>query len=359
MTIRTVFALHVVAWICFTTDQVNAQSGFDLPKPIYTTAFADQATSESTSESTKADDSASPVDVVAPKSKVDPSRNFGQETAPVLPPITYLRNQAVLLKRGQYSGDIGAVYSSTTFDFPIPLSNGFDVVNGLVTNRALYVPLAFRYGLKDNLTAQVFLPVGITTERLDVLGTSNGTSITSGPIGDTFLALNYSLPRDMTGDYDIILTNFLSVPTGQAHGLFALPDAGFGRGYYEYGSSVLGIRRYDPVLVFGGVGLRYGFPSQISGIDYDKGFGLDYQYGVGFGVNETTSLSCRLFGSFEQELQINHRGALGTERDLIALRFAVTHANEKRVFEPFVTIGSTAGANDIQLGMIWTFTSKP
>lgn len=289
----------------------------------------------------------------AERRQIDPSRHFGQEVTPVLPPITYLRNEAVLLKRGEYMVDVGAVYAINEYEVPLIVAPDSATV-GRVTDRTLYSPFAFRYGLTDSLQAQVFVPVGYTAEQFDVVPAATFTDA-GRPAGDTTVSLNYSLPSSMTGECTVVWTNALLVPTGHPHSLFDVPDAPFGSGYFQYGSSVLAIRRYDPLLVFGGFGIRYGFATEISGQSVERGFCGDYQFGVGFGVNETMSLSAKLFGSYEPALQVNGNKFAGSQRDLISLRFAVTKANECRIVEPFVTVGCTPAANDVQLGVVWTF----
>jgi len=288
-----------------------------------------------------------------PEEEIPASRRFGQETPPVRPPITYLRNEAVLLKRGEMMLDVGVVYSTQQNDFPIVIGAN-TVTKAKITSRSVYSPLALRYGVTDRLQAQVFLPVGFTSEKVDVLG-ARTLSDTDGPIGDTVVALNYSLPTQWTGDYNIILTNTFVIPTGEPHYVGLGPDAAFGNGCFEYGTSMLAIRRFDPLLVFGGFGARYGFESKISGVNVERGLAVDYQFGVGFGVNETMSLSAKLYGSFQTQTTFNNVGVPGSERDLIALRFALTKAQPHTVLEPFVTFGLTPDSPDAQLGVILTF----
>ncbi|WP_157605320.1 hypothetical protein [Schlesneria paludicola] len=353
---RNTFKLYcVISLMCLSVSQAKGQSNFSVLSPIRI-AQANEPAPEASVVPPAADATAEAGgdagDTPADR-KIDPSRRFGEERPPILPPITYLRNEAVLLKQGQHMLDLGAVYTVNQYNFPVVVPPGA-VTNASVQDRNMYVPFALRYGLTDSLQAQVFVPVGFSSEQFDVIPNDTRSS-TTGPIGDTIVSLNYSLPQCMTGEYNIVWTNFLSIPTGKPHDLYALPDSQFGKGWFEYGSSLLAIRRYDPLLVFGGAGIRYTFNSEISGQDVHRGFCVDYQYGVGFGVNEQTSLSCKLFGSYEPALQINNHVLTGSQRDLVALRFAITRAEDRRIYEPFVTVGCTQQANDVQLGVVVTF----
>lgn len=353
---RDAFKLYSgISLMCLSVGSMSVQASLPVLSPIRV-AQANEPASDASAVPPAveaASEAGSDASDTSADRKIDPSRRFGEERPPILPPITYLRNEAVLLKQGQHMLDLGAVYSVNQYNFPVVVPPGV-VTEASVQDRNMYVPFALRYGLTDSLQAQVFVPVGFSSEQFDVIP-NDTRSATNGPIGDTIVSLNYSLPQCMTGEYNVVWTNFASIPTGNAHDLYALPDGQFGKGWFEYGSSLLAIRRYDPVLVFGGAGVRYTFNSEISGQDVHRGLCVDYQYGVGFGVNEQTSLSCKLFGSYEPALQVNNQVLTGSQRDLIAVRFAITRAEEKRIYEPFVSIGCTQQANDVQLGVVVTF----
>ncbi len=289
----------------------------------------------------------------AEEREIDPSRKFGQEAPPVRPPITYLRDEVVLLKKGQWMFDMGLVYSLEQAEIPTIIPPGA-LTEAKVTQRSVYSPFALRYGVTDNLQAQVYLPVGFSSEKIDVIG-DRTYSDTDGPIGDTIVSFNYALPSEWFGEYNVIWTNMFVIPTGNDHMLALGPDAAFGNGWFEYGSSVIAIRRYDPLLVFGGFGARYAFEKHVDGVSVERGLAIDYQLGVGFGVNDTMSLSAKFFGSFETRAEYNGHGAPGTERDIMALRFALTKAQENVIWEPFVTLGLTSSTPDAQIGVVLTF----
>jgi len=284
----------------------------------------------------------------------DPSRTFGQEPTQQQefpPPITFLRNQAVLLRRGEFQLDVGLVYSYDESDFAI--ASGAIVGEGQLRQRNIYVPLTARYGLTNNAQLQVAMPMGVS--HSEFIGPGFDVHDNHGPIGDVTIALSYALPKWCPDDSDCVWTNSLVIPTGKTPSLRTTPDAGLGNGYFEYGSSMLLLQNYDPLLVFGSAGVRYGFETDLDGFDFERGLAFDYSLGVGFGVNEHISLSTVFQGSFETEVHLNGAAVPGSDRDLMSLRFALTKAGPCKIVEPFVSIGLTEPTAEAQLGIIWTY----
>lgn len=284
--------------------------------------------------------------------EIDPSRRYGQEPPPRRPPITFLRNTAVLMRQGEQQLDLGLIYTVDEADFPVIIPPG-SVGEGRVTQRSLFVPLTYRYGITDSLQGGVFVPLGWAHSEF-AAGAADFQDSTS-PIGDVVVSLSYALPKKCAGDCDLVWTSSLTLPTGDASDLFIVPDAQSGNGWLEYSSSILAIQQYDPLTIFGGFGTRYAFQADRAGLDVERGVAFDYRFGVGFGVNENISLSAQFTGSYETELEVEGRGLPGSDRDLMSLRLALTKAEYDRIIEPFVSFGLTEDSNDVQAGIVWTF----
>ncbi|WP_437191920.1 hypothetical protein [Planctomicrobium sp. SH527] len=292
---------------------------------------------------------------VGPNLNFEPSRRFGQ--APTqqqrqLPPITFLRNQAVLMDKGDVQVDVGLVYTYNEADIPV-VTPALLIDEAQIQQRNIFVPLTFRYGLSKNLQTSILVPLGYAHEQVTVPGQDIRSD--SGPIGDVVVSLSYALPKHDQSASDFVWTNTLSIPTGDAPSLWIRPDAGLGRGYMEYGSSLLALQRYDPLIVFGSVGARYGFEDNFGGLKVTPGLAFDYRLGVGFGVNESITLSAQFIGSYETEIDVDGLSVPGSDRDVYAIRFAITKAEERVNIEPFVTFGLTQAASEAQFGIVWTY----
>lgn len=292
---------------------------------------------------------------IGPNLNFEPSRRFGQ--APTqqqrqLPPLTFLRNQAVLMDKGDVQVDVGLVYTYNEADLPI-VTPALVVDEAQIQQRNIFVPLTFRYGISHNLQTSILIPLGYAHEQVTVPG--HDVRSDSGPIGDVVVSLSYALPKHDQSASDFVWTNTLSIPSGDAPSLWLRPDAGLGRGYMEYGSSLLALQRYDPLIVFGSVGARYGFEDKFGGLKVTPGLAFDYRLGVGFGVNESITLSAQFIGSYETEIDVDGLSIPGSDRDIYSLRFALTKAEERVNIEPFVTLGLTQAANEAQFGIVWTY----
>jgi len=268
--------------------------------------------------------------------------------------IQFLRSASVLLNPGQFQFDYGLIYVKNTQPLPISLFPS-GVAAAEIEQRSLQVPLAVRYGWKEDIQLSAALPVGWSQSQFSSNGLFDTYDNQVG-IGDLELGLNYHC-LDASGEYcpDVILSFGLTVPTGD--GQFAtsgVNQAALAADVWGTSLQVLCIQRCDPIVFFYGAGYRYQFEEDFDGLKVQYGQQFTYNFGVGFAVNERVTLSTSFLGAVETEIQINGQGVPGTIREPLRTRFAATVSRCERIIEPFVEIGMTPAAADAVFGIVWT-----
>ncbi|EAQ80273.1 hypothetical protein [Blastopirellula marina] len=270
--------------------------------------------------------------------------------------IQFLRSASVLLKPGQHQLDVGLVYAKNDYNAPISLAPS-GVARVDFRQRSLFVPLAFRYGITERTQVSIAAPLGWANTEVSSVGLFD-QSTSNGGIGDTELGVNYHLRK---GCYqhlspDVILSLGLTLPTGDGQFPFnGLTDASLGNGVWATSIQLLCINRYDPVIVYYGVGYRHQYEDTILGQDIFFGDQISYNLGVGFAVNDRITFSTSFLGIFQTETILNGVGVPGTLREPLRLRFAMTAYRCGKIIEPFAEIGMTPDAPDSVIGIVWTY----
>ncbi len=284
-------------------------------------------------------------------------------TAPEDNTLEFLRTQTVLLEPGKSQFDIGLQYTLSENDFPILLTDGMGNVVGVdnveFKGRELTVPMELRYGLLNRVQGFIQVPVGWANVQAAINDYDEYES--DGGIGDVGFGLTMQL-RDAYKDCPYLIGTVAGLaPTGgEPFGVFGQisPNApSLGNGFWAISANLLWVQtRYDPVVVFYGLGARYQFSHEYLGIDFQPGAEYNYTFGSGFAVNERVTLSAQFFGSFIEELKANGERVEGTIQEPINLRLALTLAKPcNRIVEPFVAFGLTDDAISANFGITWTY----
>ena len=140
--------------------------------------------------------------------------------APPSNTLEFLRQQAILLKPGQWQFDWGLAYSVFNFNAAVPIVNHSGAIVGVANERErlqlLTIPFAARYGICDGLQAYVNAPLGWSNTEIT---TDAGDSITNnfGGMADLSAGLNWQIMKGC-GAYvpDVIASVGFIAPTGHA-----------------------------------------------------------------------------------------------------------------------------------------------
>jgi hypothetical protein len=298
--------------------------------------------------------------------KKDPDSLVGAKTIGTAPEdntLEFLRTQTVLLKPGNHQFDIGLQYTLTENDFPILRSDGMGNIVGVdnveFKGRELAVPMELRYGLLDRVQGFIQVPVGWANVQAAVDDYDEYEN--DGGVGDIGFGLTAQL-RDAYKDCPYLIGTIAGLaPTGgDPFGVLGVisPNApSLGNGFWAISGNLLWVQpRYDPVVLFYGLGARYQFEREFRGIEFQPGTEFNYTLGVGFAVNERVTLSTQFFGSYIEEIKANGERVEGTIQEPMNIRMAATLAKPcNRLVEPFVMFGLTDDSISSSFGITWTY----
>lgn len=299
-----------------------------------------------------------------------PAGSASATTIGVAPPKEqpeFLRQDSVLLEPGEYQLEFGLAYTLSNSTNTLSLQQGGAIFAGDVvrTNRLIISTIDVRLGITPDWQGSVVLPFGWSSGQLVFAGADEYSS--TGGIGD----INVSLTRLLQeGDMEsaTIMANFsCSAPTGQSNfaSSVAVPGASLGQGFWTATAGITMVRVFDPLVLFGGIGYQHRFDTEIApNVTLSPGVLASYRFGVGYAINSKITLNGSFSGAYLTEIHINNRRSAGSAREPLQLRLAMTIANREpnsprngkaRTIEPYLTIGLTDVAPDVQMGIGWSY----
>ena len=221
------------------------------------------------------------------------------------------------------------------------------VANSRVRHLSL-VP-SLRVGLPDGTEAFAVVPLSYSQVELAYGGTAN--SVDKFGLGDVSAGVKHMLVRESNHRPEIILSTSFSVPTGDK------PDAvgvSNGSGHWGIKGGLEFTKTYDPIVLFWGIDYTHSFQSQHFYTDrvhdVQPGEAIGYNFGLGFAINESISISSQITGNYLTEDEIDGKAFGGSSREPISLRLAVTDRWSKNTYiEPSVTFGLNGDAPDVSL----------
>jgi hypothetical protein len=300
----------------------------DLPEPIDADSAADGASASGSSET--------------------PIERYGE--APVDRSRQFLRSVSPLLRPGQWQFDHGLVYALQEFDFPVLV--GGNPARADLRSRALFVPLAVRYGWNRRTQLFANLPVGwANTELATPVGDDDSGK---GGLGDLTFGVTRLLHQNSCNGQTLIGTLRAVAPTGTEASPLILTGAGLGNGVWRLGGDLLVVSSLDPCVLFYGAGYTYSFERDFDGVQVELGHEFQYNFGLGFAANERVTLSTAFLGSYITETRFDDQLVPNSDQEPLRIRLAATIAQNCRIVEPFVNFGLTETAPAAELGIVWT-----
>ncbi len=134
-----------------------------------------------------------------------------------------------------------------------------------------------------------------------------------------------------------------------------VPGGNLGQGFWALQGNLLFIHRYDPIIAFYGFGYRHLFQRSFSGVEFQAGEQISYQFGVGFSANDRVTLSATFLGWYITSSVQNFVGIPGTNFEPLEMRFAATIVRREKIIEPFAILGVTQFAPAAQIGITVTY----
>jgi hypothetical protein len=331
----------------------------------------------------------------------DPPGTVGPASAPGTPPqlgeaprepdpqetLQFLRDQSVLLEMGEHQFEVALQYQFDEQDTVLAqfVNGNLQIGEAKIRQRLLLMPLEFRYGWSPVTQLFINMPFGWSNGEISFAGQDEFSNV-GGP-GD--LAAGFTR-QCVDGDEhipDVLFTFAFSAPTGNvdfAQSL-ATPGTGLGQGFWSLSAYLTCIKRYDPIVVFYGIGYQHRFerpfdlPGTKDSVHVNPGSVAVYRFGLGFAVNPRVTLSASFVGQYISEAEVNGRRVAGDIREPMNLRLAATivrdrkhgkHGNHGKIdlpadvaagktrvqtIEPYVNFGLNESSIDAILGIACTY----
>lgn len=174
-----------------------------------------------------------------------------------------------------------------------------DVKAENVKRDIIFSNLALKYGLWDNLQAELKIPFRTHYERVNDTNQGETTKNTSG-LGDIEFGLSRQIGWEEGWKPALIASIGLKSDTGKSpfdH------DIGLGTGYWSIRNSIIAAKSSDPVVIFGALNYIWNISENINGVDVNPGDTVSYSLGTAIALSYQTSINF----SFDHSLTMKQK----------------------------------------------------
>jgi hypothetical protein len=248
----------------------------------------------------------------------------------------FLREEKILLKKGQSEIEIGFSYSENTF-----LYQGNTI-------RSLTLLFTGRYGITNDLLVYIIAPFHYNYNEILTEGKSEYHK--SIGLGDLRGGVNYQIMYEGFRKPDLMLSLEIKSNTGKSPYNTPPDKAPLGTGHWECSVGLKSVRTIDPVVLFAGVDYTFVFERKIKGNKIKPGDSIHLELGTGFALNDEISMSFRTIGSYTFQPKENNKeyGKISTP---FLFNFSLVKIlGESKFIQPSVSFGITNDATDLILG---------
>ena len=247
----------------------------------------------------------------------------------------FLRNQRVLLGRGEVVLDIGQFYArADTLQLAVVSSS---VLLATREQSALTTTLVGRLGVFH----ETELFAGTSFNHLEnrvVAGVDDLASAGRNLLGGVTAGIRRTLLREGAGRPDIIASFDGQIPTDD--------DLA-----YVVGGGLTFVKSIDPVVLFAGTNYHRGLARTLrDGTRQAAGNLVDVSLGYGLSLNDSLAISTAAAGAFTRNATVI--GVNAGRSEIFSIRFALTSALAKGLYiEPSVTIGLSGPGQSFTMGV--------
>lgn len=223
-------------------------------------------------------------------------------------------------------------------------------------NRDVFIEsLNFKYGLMNNLQADLKVPYRQEFDRITNSSTSQSTRSASG-FGDVEIGLSRQIGWEHGIMPDLIASLSVKPPTGQAP---YNKDIGLGTGHWAVRSALIAAKSSDPAVVFGSINYTYNF--ERSGIEnygtVKPGDSVGYSLGTAIALSYQTAISFSFDQSVTFSMKRNDQTVTDSFLNAANLKFGFNWAiNEKRAVDFAVSKGLTKDSPDFTVEFRFPYT---
>jgi hypothetical protein len=255
----------------------------------------------------------------------------------------------------------------------------------------LQYDLTARWNLSDRLSMDLNLPMIYRTSNYISPGAGGSASAVSdassntAAFGDINAGLYYQLPKESPADLDWIASVRVKAPTGRhpfgiklrsadpANTNLVIPTRQpTGNGVWNTSVGLAVLKTYDPVVLFGNVGLGYNFTRGFADLsstegtttpgDVKLGHALSFGAGFALALNDKTSISFSYSQLIQKAARLRAVGGpwvrqAGTDVNSATFNTSLTHQLSPRLsMVGMVSVGLSPDAPDFSIGIKFPYT---
>lgn len=298
------------------------------------------------------------------KSAPTPSENtFGQKEEK--PPLTFLRNSALLLKPGQIETTLSFFYQTDKEEEIAIDPDTKNLFKRQTISRVAHTMLGLNIGIFNRIEAFARLPFGGAWVREEITPPPPNTenlihASTVGPM-DASVGCKYLVMTEIGWWPETTSSFSMTFPTGTVD---KIPHIGSGQWKPSLTFSFL--KTVDPLFLHWSIGYTQPIVNTrpIVGAtieedyEYSPGASLSYHVGLGLAVNEKATVSWRIVGGYGLPSVIDPGGvgmygprkSRSTEPMSLSLGLAYK-ALERIIIEPDVSFGMNSDAGNVAFGL--------
>jgi len=255
----------------------------------------------------------------------------------------FLRDQKLLYKKGEFSFEFSAFYSTSIQDTVWQDKNTNNIFLAKNIHRALNTSFTTRYGLMDGLELNINLPYGYAEQKIESIGGSTRYNKTDGQgLRDIRVGLKYQFLYEDNGKPDLIADISYQAPTGDA------PLLGSDHNHIEIGATF--VKTVDPVVFFGRIGYKWTEEEK----NHDPSDEIAFHGGLGLSLNDRVSVNLQSLGTLvmREKRKVNGKQIQSEISEILSLQVSVTAIISKQLsLEPVVGFGLTDNATDSYVGV--------
>ncbi|MDM8566121.1 transporter [Candidatus Halobeggiatoa sp. HSG11] len=208
--------------------------------------------------------------------------------------------------------------------------------------------MTWSVGLTDRLGFFADLPVSWVLQ--DNNTNDNFSKNKNFGIGDIQLGLNYLLLPEKNNRPDIIGSLEITFPTGDEPDFSNDNKISLGNGHWEISTSLMAIKAYDPVILFGNIGYIYSFKNTFGEVEITPGNMLTYTFGAGFVPNSHLAFFSQFEGSYQTETKRNSVKIQGSNEDQMLIRNYISYSfGKSHYIQPSISFGVNENSPDFIL----------
>lgn len=203
----------------------------------------------------------------------------------------------------------------------------------------------FKYGLADNLQAEIRIPFRYEFDRISSSDQSSESTRSKGGLGDIDLSLARQIGWEEGWKPDLIASIGLKTITGEP---IYNNTIGLGTGHWALRGSLVAAKSSDPAVIFGSLSYNHSFERSFDNYGaVQPGDTIGYSLGMALALSYKTALNFSFDQSLTQKLKRGGEAVVGSFVNAANFKAGVNWAlNERASVDISTAFGLTADSPD-------------